>query len=1510
MKTSLLQQAAQFYQNRRRKQLWYRVVSGMACVVVFCTVYALILPAITLEKEPLCGLEEHTHTEDCYTAQTVWPSTEYLCDEESLLGHTHDETCYDEDDHLICGYADFVVHTHDDSCNDRNGDLVCPLPEIEEHEHGKECYRETSALTCGQEETGHIHGSTCYTRVRGELSCGMEEFQGHTHGSGCYETEQTLACTQEEGEDHTHDESCYKTREVLTCELEESAGHAHTDDCYEWTEELSCGREEDLKGHIHSADCYTTVTELICGEEEITLHTHDEGCFDEDENLICGKLQVLEHRHDESCAVDLEGEAQEVRMLTCGKEEHTHSDACYEEEVPLNSGTVEQVYICGLEEHTHDETCYDESGELICELEEHVHGLDCLTEEDRTRVEETIARIDELPSSEEIEETLAAYDEAGNEDGFEAYFEEVSRQVRGTYIQYEALGPELYALVSNREKLLELEWLWSAMSYATTDTVNVTAVNSFNWSSYGGALIVHNDNGTTVANAGMGEKYFKYWYAIRIEYEGNRYVVKEIHKDSGSSKANVYASGSGFILLYYPRSVGTVTVNLRDTATVSSDFWKTTKSYTGTVHGTVKFASASAQKTAKDNSGQLHKVNAASTRDFIELNLYDYGSGSTGRNINDKFNEDKKMPGFQQSGGTNNIASLDNFKSTGYMNFGDIVTNDLADGRLVTLASENPQGINVVQDTANSPISRYSDVMSKSLVNGYPALADGTSLGYLFGAENYSKQMNSQSIDGLFQYDEETGAYSFNSRENFAQFNSGKDTFTLYQEIFTPNFIMYPFGNFMPFNDIVHDSKKVSDINEDYFNELYLQANYLYQQGRGDQYAQLAKVLGQFLDYAQQDNWGADWTAKRALQHYFYWGCTEDGSGDLPPFDDAGIPLGRLYSLDYDVPSDFYFGMEMKMNFMQPKGGLTGKDGQQPMVFYFTGDDDVWVYIDGKLFLDLSGIHRHVGGEIDFVNGVVKYYRLETKTGDVSKTPYKTVKFSELVDASLLNSKGTFQDYSTHSFNFYYMERGSGSSVCRLNFNFPLLRKNSISVSKETTPDDGTTSILGSPDYYFNIIGRGATSEELLIEPGTTYDILDSAGNKRRTGTVDQYGIFSIKAGETAVFAVPENAGRYYVQELIKEGEKEQYDDAVGVNGEPSVYNSLIKWTEEHRPWVKDTGPPAGNWYGYNGPWVNASDSHTFVFKVNNTADVSKLGSLEITKVVTAYQRARTIQQFDFEVTLDGQPLPVGTAYMVGAETRKVTEKGIITLAAGETAQIAHILTGSRFTVQETAASAGGYYVTYSGSEGVDTTGGLAKGVIAMKSTVSVTVTNGEKGASVDIPFTKTLHDPDGKKHSYTFLLEQVTDASGETAAEPSFRQELAVQVDGTEPVQKWFSIDYPQTSVEGTVTYYYRITELVSDAESGTAFDPSRYVVAVTVTKSGSKELTAAVTGVWKDGTVQALEEDIAFVNTILHYELPETGGTGTHWYTLGGLCLMAGALLLLYRTKTRGKGGKEYPC
>ena len=298
----------------------------------------------------------------------------------------------------------------------------------------------------------------------------------------------------------------------------------------------------------------------------------------------------------------------------------------------------------------------DEDGNRICgktQVLEHVHASDCFqpvapaetdafTEGEQARIDELIAAIDGLPTQEEIEAALNAYEEAGDEDGYEAYFEELYHGVMPIYVNYQALAPEQQELVTNREKLLELEWLWSAMPMAVTNTVEVTAVNSFSWGGYGGALIVHGDNGLAVRDSGMGDTDFLYWYAVRVEYENNRFVVKQVETNNGSSKRDVWASGTGFILLFHTGTLGTeVNVSVGDTVTVSGDFWKTKHDYNGTVYGTVTFNAAAAQKNAKDNTNQLHIVPAASTRDFIELNLYDYGSGSAGRNINDKFNTAK-----------------------------------------------------------------------------------------------------------------------------------------------------------------------------------------------------------------------------------------------------------------------------------------------------------------------------------------------------------------------------------------------------------------------------------------------------------------------------------------------------------------------------------------------------------------------------------------------------------------------------------------------------------------------------------------------------------------------------------------------------------------------------------------------------------------------------------------------------------------------------------------------------
>ena len=176
MKNTLLHQAAKFKLQNRKHKRWQKAVSILACIVVFCTVYALILPALTAEGTPHCGIEEHTHTDECYENRLI-------CGKEEGEGaHTHTDECYTQEQTLICGLEEGEgAHTHTEECYDEEGNLICGLEENEGHQHTEECYQTEDILTCDQEESeGHQHTAECYEQI---LACGKEE---HTHSLACY----------------------------------------------------------------------------------------------------------------------------------------------------------------------------------------------------------------------------------------------------------------------------------------------------------------------------------------------------------------------------------------------------------------------------------------------------------------------------------------------------------------------------------------------------------------------------------------------------------------------------------------------------------------------------------------------------------------------------------------------------------------------------------------------------------------------------------------------------------------------------------------------------------------------------------------------------------------------------------------------------------------------------------------------------------------------------------------------------------------------------------------------------------------------------------------------------------------------------------------------------------------------------------------------------------------------------------------------------------------------------
>lgn len=161
---------------------------------------------------------------------------------------------------------------------------------------------------------------------------------------------------------------------------------------------------------------------------------------------------------------------------------------------------------------------------------------------------------------------------------------------------------------------------------------------------------------------------------------------------------------------------------------------------------------------------------------------------------------------------------------------------------------------------------------------------------------------------------------------------------------------------------------------------------------------------------------------------------TESGKNLSP----IGIKDGENDKLNH------HFGMSMTTEFVQPNGGKTTKG--EDMVFEFSGDDDVWVYIDGVLVGDLGGIHEKATLKINFATGEVKVGHVDGANGTKKEIETTNIKAKfEAAKADTSNFSGnTFSDSTKHKLSFFYLERGAGASNMSLKFNLTTLPSSEV----------------------------------------------------------------------------------------------------------------------------------------------------------------------------------------------------------------------------------------------------------------------------------------------------------------------------------------------------------------------------------------------------------------------------------------------------------------------------------
>ena len=155
------------------------------------------------------------------------------------------------------------------------------------------------------------------------------------------------------------------------------------------------------------------------------------------------------------------------------------------------------------------------------------------------------------------------------------------------------------------------------------------------------------------------------------------------------------------------------------------------------------------------------------------------------------------------------------------------------------------------------------------------------------------------------------------------------------------------------------------------------------------------------------------------------------------PFNEKTIPCSA---------GNYNYGFGTKLEFkfrLTEDGKVTASDGKTefPIQFTFSGDDDVWVYVDGKLALDVGGAHGRVDGKLDFSN----------KTATVSKTKVSQGSSVEGTNTiSEFNLSGSNTD--EHTLTMFYMERGMWESNMKVTFNFP--DENQLQVEKQVDTTD------------------------------------------------------------------------------------------------------------------------------------------------------------------------------------------------------------------------------------------------------------------------------------------------------------------------------------------------------------------------------------------------------------------------------------------------------------------------
>lgn len=1051
----------------------------LSLLVVLAVFWCLKLTGITLAGEAFCGMAEHIHGEGCLTKHLICTQEEIpphihdescivrvlVCTQEQRAQHLHDESCLERE--LVCPLEEQEGHIHSESCLVRT--LICAEEESETHIHEQACYRLEEGFACKKEEIpAHTHNESCYAFSEGTFVCGQEETQGHVHTEDCWYTGAGFGCGMAGTEGHIHTDECLTAGTELGCGKDYTQGHTHTEECYEFLAECP------LTEHIHVESCYSDINADLetSADWEASLDTVVWETSTAETVIAVARSQLGYMESTLNFEVDLHGIRRGITRYgqwygnPYGDWSAMFASFCLHyagaEDLPANAGPESmrleweqaQLYRAAEEYSPQPGNLIflrsDPNEEAEQTTADH-HGVYSVAEDVSVVLPEAVVYRYEMEAAGAVaiitavtedyitviqgdrNDSVIEYGLAMDDPNILGYglvpeqspfalmaarsadLEFVARTIDydpdiftdsrsfvvytlqdGVYYAFDGSGNavpveidsdgSICADTTNPDSLL---WSFSksGTSYVIRNLSTGHHIHPFYNSSTDYGVTTSGGWSTGLVESGDGVLLQASAYA-RLNSEGAAF---EITRDQSAAsvfqfgaveRCTIWLDGTnGNLMSLQGSDKDSLTVSIGDTITLPSQ-WKSPEKYSYTLRGWYdvkngRYYAAGAEVTVEEellfyadwaaatyDIGQMNEdvVDTVSTSEFITTHVFDYNSLFNVLSMNHDY-----------SGGDEARWTL------------------VEDGTVQTTGEETLNFIFVDYDDPGNP-GAISYPVGRNQANGVdysrvtPGLYNEKLASLLFDTNrNVAGKHYLGTGDHLFQYGadpadaEHYGYFYYDSMLNAASYHQSNGRFYVYDYL---------------------ERTVDSAGNNSYSDFLPLNSPYANTNGKATGTYTYNGVYNEYV----------------GTPHISY-----DSK-----YSDSNNSTNR-------VITNYWFGMAMELDFYLPAvPGTVDSEGVlanqsivgDDMVFEFSGDDDVWVLIDGELVLDIGGIHGVEAGSIDF------------STGDVIVDGVKTGTVTNLAQGS-------------HTLTMFYLERGSSMSNFKLRFN--LSTRYSMNLRKEDT---------------------------------------------------------------------------------------------------------------------------------------------------------------------------------------------------------------------------------------------------------------------------------------------------------------------------------------------------------------------------------------------------------------------------------------------------------------------------